>query len=168
MSEAAPEAGPIARPLPKSVLVVASIAILFLALLALEISDGLARHGGRIARSLYVFPPVAALLWGILTHRRWAWLACRGAAALCGLLFASVGVFACVARPTDQYGAVWVWIACVSFVLGSILVAGFVALGRPSSRAHYRLECPACGRRLSGLRGYLAGVATCRGCGQTW
>ena len=106
MSESGHDAGAVARPMPKSVLVAAAIAILFLALLALEISDGLTRHGGRIARSVYVFPPVVALLWGILTHRRWAWLACRGTAFLFGLVFTGVGVVACVARPTDQYGAV--------------------------------------------------------------
>lgn len=168
MSGPAPGVAVVGRAPPKSVLVAALIVILFLALLALEVSDGLNRHGGRIARSLYAFPPVLALLWGILTHRRWAWLGCRAAATLCGLLFAGVGVAACVARPRDQYGAVWIWIACVSFALASLLFAGFVALGRPSARGHYRLECPSCRRGLAGLIDYFRATATCRGCGQTW
>lgn len=168
MSQPIPGVGAIGRPMPKSVLVAASIVILFLGLLALEISDGLVRHGGRVARSLYVFPPVVALLWGILTHRRWAWLACRVAALLFGLVFTGVGVAACVVRPTDQYGAVWIWIATVSFVLGSCLFAGFFALGRPSAKAHYRFECPTCRRRLTGPGAYLGATATCRGCGRSW
>jgi hypothetical protein len=156
------------RRMPRSVLVAASVVILFLALLALEISVGWVRHGGAIARSLFVFPLVLVLLWGILTHRRWAWLAARGSALLCALIFSGVGVLACILQPGDQYGAVWVWIATVSFVLASILSAGFFALGLRSAKAHYRLDCPECRRGISGLRGYFAPRATCRGCGHVW
>jgi hypothetical protein len=60
---------------------------------------------------------------------------------LFALWFFSVSVVVCVIRPTDDHGPVWIWIASVGVVLGTLLLAGgFYALGRPSARAYFQLK----------------------------
>ena len=105
---------------------------LFLGLFALEISTGLARQGGVVAKSLFFFPPGLLLFWGLLTRRRLAWRLARWGSLVFALLFFGVAGAVCVYRPTDPRGPVWIWIACVSVVLGSIVFAG--GFGRSGGR----------------------------------
>jgi hypothetical protein len=151
-----------------SVLAAVGVAILFLALFALEISDGIMLHDGELAKSMWFFPPVLALFWGMLTRRRWALFAAWWLAFLATLWFAFIGVFACVAQPVDAQGRVWIWIACVSAVLGTLVGIGFVGLGRPSARRHYGLTCPRCPGGATGLRACFTRQVRCTGCGHCW
>jgi hypothetical protein len=126
------------RPIPASVLAALIVNAVFLALFALEISTGLARQGGVVAKSLFFFPPGVLLFWGLLGGRRWAWHLGRWSSLAFALLFLGVACAVCAFRPTDAHGPVWVWIACVSAVLGSVLfVGGFCALGRSSARRYF-------------------------------
>jgi hypothetical protein len=129
---------PPARSIPASVLGAIVVNALFLGLFALEISTGVAREGGVVARSLFLFPPALVLFWGLLTGRRWAWRVARWGSLGFALLYFGVSILVCVLRPSDQHGPVWVWIASVGVVLGMLLlVGGFHALGRPSARRHF-------------------------------
>jgi len=136
-----PEPGS-ARPMPASVIAAVSVNILFLGLLALEVSDSFVLRGGAVARSAYFLPPAALLCWGLLTRRRWAWRAARGAALAFALVNGGVAAFAGVARPHDAHGPVWVWLAAVGVVLAGLLVAGFLALGQTPARRFYGLDAP--------------------------
>lgn len=123
---------------PASVRGAVLINALFLGLLALEISGGIAREAGVIALSLFFYPPALALFWGLLAGRRWAWHIARWGSLLCALFYLGLSGVACVLRPTDAHGRVWIWIASVGIVLGSLLLlGGFYALGRHSARLHF-------------------------------
>lgn len=154
--------------LPGGVVVAAFIGILFLALFTLEIRDEVVNKGSPFARSLYFFPLVVGLLWGLLTHRRWALLAARGLALLASLWFGFIAAYACIDRPVDARGRVWIWLAVVSLVLGSLVATAFFGLGRPSCRRHYGLACPGCRAGTRGLRAYLRSSLTCDRCGKSW
>jgi len=126
--------------LPTSVVGAVTINALFLGLLALEISHGLSRQGGVIARSAFVFPLALALFWGLVCGQQWTWHLARWGSLLFALFYFSVSATVCVLRPTDHHGPVWMWIAAVGVVLGSLLLfGGFFALGRPSARNHFGL-----------------------------
>lgn len=157
---------PVARPtLPTSLLIGLGATIIFLALFALEISHGMIRENGTLAKSLFAFPPTLLLFWGMLTRQRWALLGARVAAFLGALWFFGWALAAAILRPVDQYGPVWVWIMGVSLVLGSILVAGFLGLGRASTRQHYGLTCPRCQQAYRGVKVYFSKDHSCASCG---
>ncbi len=126
------------RGIPASVAAPLVVNALFLGLLGLEVCHGFAREGDVVARSLFFLPPALLLFWGMLTGRAWARHLARWGSFALALLFLGVGCVACVLRPSDQHGPVWVWIACVSVVLGSLLlVGGFHALGRASAKRYF-------------------------------
>jgi hypothetical protein len=154
--------------LPASTLIGVSVAILFLALFALEISHGLFRENGKIARSLFAFPPLLAVFWGMLARRRWALLVARILAFLGALWFFMWTAIAIVVQYHDQYGPVWIWLTCVSLGLGGVLTAGFLGLGRSSTRRHYGLVCPQCETSVKGLRSYFSRQVHCAKCGHSW
>jgi len=53
-------------------------------------------------------------------------------------LYFSISAVACVLRPMDAHGPVWMWIASMGVALGSLLlVGGFYALGRPGARIYF-------------------------------
>ncbi len=121
---------------------------LFLALFALEISDGLVRRGGAIhPLSTLAFGPALLLFCGQVAGRGWAWMAARVVALLFVLWFLAGSALVCVAQPHDEQGpvSVWVraWMVGVGLALAGVLAAGFVALGRPSARRYFGRECPA-------------------------
>ncbi len=120
--------------LPGPLIVAILVGILFLALFALEISHGLIREHGKLAKSLFAFPPVLALVWGLMTGKRWARVAARWAAGLGAAWFYFIAGLALVERPRDQFGPVWIWLLCVSLLLGSLLVLACWALGTASAR----------------------------------
>lgn len=142
--------------------------MLFMALLALEISAGLVRENRTIANSLFVFPAVLTLFWGLLTRRRWALWFARLAAVLGSLWFCGWAIAAAVIRPTDTYGPVWIWILGVSIVLGSITLASYFALGRVSVKRHYAMHCPHCQSAAAGATAYFSRDLSCQTCGTTW
>lgn len=154
--------------IPAALLVGLAAAILFMALFALEISDGLIRKNGTIAKSLFVFPLVLALFWGMLTHRRWALWFARLMAILGSLWFYGWGIAAAVIRPTDSYGPVWIWILTVSAILGSVTLAAYFALGRSAVKRHYAMVCPKCQSAAAGATAYFSAELTCRKCGENW
>jgi hypothetical protein len=154
--------------LPAAAVAGIAVAILFLGLFALEISHGLFRQDGKLAKSLLAFPPVLLLLCGLLARRRWALFGARALALLGAGWFVFIAGYAAILRPHDRHGAVWIWILCVSLVLGAVLLTGFVGLGRPSTRRHYGLICPRCQRETRGLRPYFSAPVHCRGCGHSW
>ncbi len=121
---------------PRSVLYVALILILFLGLLVLEISDSFFRHDHAIARSLFVLPLPAALLWGVLTRRRWAWWASRIVAVLAAILYAlpSIGVW--FLYPHLPFG-LRLWLTIVGTILGTLVLSVYLALGRRPARAYF-------------------------------
>lgn len=132
------------RSVPASVLGAALVNALFLALFALEISDTVVRRDGGVAKSLFFFPPALVLFWGLVTGRRWAWHGVRWGSLGFALLYFGVSAVACVLQPADRQGPVWVWIASVGVVLGSLLfVGGFYALGRPSARQYFGIAASA-------------------------
>jgi hypothetical protein len=88
-------------PLPPSVLGAVTINALFLGLLALEISHGLSRQGGVIAKSAYVFPPALAVFWGLVSGHRWTWHLARWGSLLFALVYFSTSAAVCIFRPTD-------------------------------------------------------------------
>ncbi len=123
---------------PASVLGAVLVNALFLALFALEISDTVARRGGIVAKSWFFFPPALILFWGLVAGRRWAWHLVRWGSLGFALLYFGVSIVACVLQPMDQQGPLWIWIASVGVVLGSLLlIGGFYALGLPSARRHF-------------------------------
>jgi hypothetical protein len=124
-------------PVPASVLGALVVSALFLAVFAVEISAGLAGEVGLVARSLFYFFPGLLLFGGLLTGRQWACHVARWGSVVCALFFAGVATLASVQQPMDPAGPIWIWVACGSYALGSLLVVGgFYALGRPSAR-HY-------------------------------
>lgn len=134
------------RAMPAGVLAAVAVTILFVALLALEISDGLVRRGALHLVSSLCFPPALLLLCGLLLRRRWAWLTARGAAVLFALWFLGLSVAVCFAELRTEQGPVpWqarVWMVAVGLVLAGLLAAGFLALGRPPARRYFGLKCP--------------------------
>ncbi len=150
--------------LPAGLLVGVLTAILFLSLFTLEISHGYFRENGQVAKSLFFFPPTALLIWGMLARRRWALLAARCAALLGSAWFYLWAVIAVVGQYQDEHGPVWIWLMCVSAILGSVLLAAFFGLGRATVAKHYGLVCPRCGQRMGGLRAYFARQARCKAC----
>lgn len=120
---------------PRSVIATSLVVILFLSLFMLEITDSIVFHR-KIARSAFFFPLAGVLLWGVLTRRRWAWFAARGAMVLGILVFGATGIAAAwffpQINPRDQRG-----IIIISFILCTLLVTAFKVLGRPSARRHF-------------------------------
>jgi hypothetical protein len=123
---------------PASVLGAVAVNALFLGLLSLEISHGISRQGGVVAKSAYVFPFALALFVGLVCGQRWTWHLARWGSLGFALFYFGVSVAVCILRPTDRHGPVWIWIALVGLALGSILLlGGFYALSRPSARLHF-------------------------------
>ena len=132
------------RAMPASVTGALVLNAVFLALFALEISTGLTRERGVLAKSLFFFPPALAIFLGLCAARRWAWQLARALSLLGSMFFFAVAVMVCIYQPIDDRGPVWIWIALVSVSLGSLLFAGgFHALGRPSAARYFApSECP--------------------------
>jgi hypothetical protein len=133
--------------MPAGVLAAVACNTLFLALLALEISDGLVRRGGALHPvSAFSFPPALLLLGGLLAGRRWAWWTARGAAVVFTVWFLGLSVAVCFAELHADGGPVpWqarVWMVAVGLVLAGLLAAGFLALGRPPARRYFGLGVP--------------------------
>lgn len=154
--------------LPASSVVGVAVVILFLSLFVLEISHGIFNEGGVVAKSLFFLPPTLALFWGMLTRRRWALGVARAVAIAGALWFFMWGAIAVAGQYHDQHGPVWIWLACVSFTLGGLLVAGFIGLGRPSTARHYGLVCPKCDECARGPQAYFSRDIHCKACGHTW
>lgn len=120
---------------PFGIALVAFVIVLFLSLFVLEMTDSIVFHH-ELARSAFFFPPAALLLWGVLTRRRWAWFATRAVTFVGALIFTATGGFAVLSthiKPRDQHG-----IVTISLLLGAILAATFIALGRPAARNLYQ------------------------------
>ena len=117
---------------PRSLIAAALVIVLFMSFFVLEITDSFIHHR-QVARSAFFFPPTAILLWGVLTRRRWAWFVARGAMVAGVLAFGTTGIFAAFfatsLKPRDQNGIIG-----VSIFLCTLVVLGFVALGRPATR----------------------------------
>jgi hypothetical protein len=140
------------RPIPASMLGALAISAFFLVVFALEISAalavvalevgaGLAGQGGLVTHSLFYFLPGLLLFWGLFTSRRWAHHLMRWGSLTFALLFVGVAALACVLQPLDPHGPVWIWTACGSYVLASLLVVwGFYALGRASATRYFMVQ----------------------------
>ncbi|MBW8863899.1 MAG: hypothetical protein JF609_03060 [Verrucomicrobia bacterium] len=121
---------------PASVALIALVVILFLSLFALEITDSIVFHH-QVARSVFLFPPAAGLLWGVLNRRRWAWFLARILTLAGVLIFGATNLLALLSphmKPRDLHG-----ILVISTLLCLILIATFLALGRPGTKNHYRI-----------------------------
>jgi hypothetical protein len=134
------------RVMPAGVVAAVAVNTLFLALLALEISDGVVRRGAFHPVSSFSFSSALLLLAGLLSGRRWAWWTARGAAVLFTLWFLGLSVAVCFAEVRTEQGPVpWqarVWMVAVGLGLAGLLGGGFLALGRPPVRRHFGLEGP--------------------------
>ena len=121
---------------PASVIITSLVIILFLALFTLEVTDSIVFHH-EVARSAYLFLPAAGLLWGVWSRRRWAWHGARWLTMAGAVIFAYTGIMALLSpqmKPRDLHG-----IVTISTVLCLVLIATFIALGRSSTKNHYRL-----------------------------
>jgi hypothetical protein len=128
--------------MPSAVRMAVTANIFFLALFALEISDGLVRRGGAIHTiSAAMFAPMLGLLYGLLSARRWAWWISRGVSALFCLWFLGFSALIPFADLRGEHGPVpWegrIYMIGVSLVLAAILAGGFIALGRPTARSYF-------------------------------
>jgi hypothetical protein len=121
---------------PASVILTGLVIVLFLSLFTLEITDSVVFHH-QTARSAFLLPPAAGLLWGVLKRQRWAWYLARLLTLAGTVIFATTGVLALLAphiKPRDLHG-----IVTISTVLCLVLVATFIVLGRSSTKNHYRI-----------------------------
>lgn len=130
--------------MPSGVRAAVAANALFLAFLALELSDRSIRRDGQLFYwSTFLLPPALAFFCGLLAARPWAWWTARGAAAL-GVLwflgFLTVIPFADLqsdGAPVPWHGRVYM--AGVTVTLAGILVGAFWSLGRPETRNYFGL-----------------------------
>ena len=125
--------------MPRSVLFVACIVIVFIALFVLEISDSLVLHHGQVARSIFFLPVAALLFWGILTRRRWAWIVTRCLSALASVLYGGVGIAVWIVFTHLQTG-LKLWLTTVSAGLLALTLSAFLSLGRAQARAYFQMQ----------------------------
>ncbi len=116
--------------------------LLFLAFCALETSDGLVYHNGRIIYwSTFLFVPALAVLYGHALAQRWAWWITRvlaAASALWFLAFILIIPFANLrgaSGPTPWYGRLYM--IAVSLVFASIAAYAFHSLGHSDARRYF-------------------------------
>jgi hypothetical protein len=130
------------RRIPGSLALALMTNALFLALFALEISHGLVREDGVIAKSLAFFPPALLIYAGMLKGRRWSWHAGRWSSLLFAILYLGVAATAAIVQPVDaEGGPIWLFLVLVSATLGGALwYGGFHALGRPSARLYFNIR----------------------------
>jgi hypothetical protein len=133
--------------LPSAVRMAVTADILFLALFALEVSDGLVRRGGAIhPLSAALLVPTLLLLGGLLSARRWAWWIARGVAAVAALWFlAFLAVIPFAELRAEQGPVPWygrIWMIGVSLVLAGILTSGYRSLGSRTARDYFGFGQP--------------------------
>ena len=112
---------------------------LFLAFLALELSDRLIRRDGHLFYwSTFLLPPALALFCGLLAARPWAWWTSSSAASLGVLWFlAFLAVIPFAHMETEGVPVPWhgrVYMACVTLAFAGIGAGAFWSLGRPETR----------------------------------
>jgi hypothetical protein len=122
---------------PHSVLFVAIVIVLFIGLLALEVSDSFFLHDHQLARSLFVLPIPCTLLWGLLHRRLWAWWAIRIVALLAAILYTLPTIGVWFFFPHLQTG-LRLWLTGVGIILFSLVLSVYLALSRASARAYFR------------------------------
>lgn len=130
-----------ASAMPRSVLFVALVIIAFIGLLTLEISDSFFRHDHQIARSAFILPVSALLLWGFLTRRRWAWRTTRIVTLLTAMVYAVPAIGVWFFFPHIQTGA-RAGITIVSAILFALVLSAHLALGRRPARAYFQMRLP--------------------------
>jgi hypothetical protein len=133
--------------MPSAVRMAVTVDVVFLALFALEVSDGLVRRGGAIhSLSAALFARTLLLLGGLLSARRWAWWIARGVAAVAALWFLAFMALIPFAELRAEHGPVpWygrVWMIGVSLVLAGILTGGYRSLGSRTARDYFGFRQP--------------------------
>lgn len=117
---------------------------LFLAFLALELSDRLVRQDGKVFYwTTLLLPPALLLFWGLLAARRWAWHTFRGAAVFAVLWFLGFTVLIpFISLQADGVPVPWygrVYMAGVSLALAAVFASAYWSLGRTDTRQYFDL-----------------------------
>ena len=133
--------------MPSGVRAAVAANALFLAFLALELSDRSVRQEGRLFYwTTFLLPPALLLFAGLVAARAWSWWVARAAAALGVLWF--LGFLAAVpfaplqadGVPAPWYGRVYV--AGVTAAFAAVLAAAFRSLGTPEVRRYFGVMRP--------------------------
>ncbi|HEY1172254.1 MAG TPA: hypothetical protein VGH19_12845 [Verrucomicrobiae bacterium] len=129
-------------PLPAPVRMVITSCILFLAFCALEFSDGLVNHGGRVLYwTSVLFLPALALFFGLVLAQRWAWWLARIASAILTLWFI---IFICFVPftqlksngvPIPDIARLYVFTVTLIFALTTAYA--FHSLSRTETKAYF-------------------------------
>jgi hypothetical protein len=129
--------------MPSGVRAAVAANVLFLAFLALELSDRSVRQDGKLFYwTTFVLPPALLLFGGLLAARRWSWWAARAVAGFGVFWF--LGFLVIVpfvplqgdGGPAPWYGRVYV--ASVTLAFAGVCAAAFRALGQPEARSYFR------------------------------
>jgi hypothetical protein len=136
------KARPLAAPPPAPVRAAILGTMVMVSFFVLEFSDGLIRQDGRIFYwTSVLFLPALALLYGLVTARRWAWWLSRAAAALLMAWFAAFLLMIPFAElRTDGVLVPWwgrVYMMAFTLLLGGTLWCVFRALGSRDARLYF-------------------------------
>lgn len=128
--------------MPSSVRAAVAATVLFLAFLALELSDrSVCQDGKRFYWTTFLLPPTLLLFVGLVAAKAWAWWVARGFAAVGTLWFLGfLVIIPFVPLQTDGIPVPWygrVWVAGVTVVLAGIFATMFRSLGDPEARRYF-------------------------------
>ena len=109
------------------------------------------------------------ILWGMIVGNRlaWQWGRLLGVLAAIVLTIVTLAAFSEVRKANSLTPAL---ILGVGFPLleAVCLYTIFFALGRPSAKRYFRLECPSCGQFTNTANDFLFAQAKCRACRKVW